>query len=212
MKKSFRPIIAARNLSEVDETMARLIEIVGRCRLQVNDTYSPFQTLLRSIIYQKIAGHSASAIYARVQGLFDEPDNVLPEALLELPPDLLLDAGLSRAKRDAVIDLADKVLAGVVPSFEETKSLSNEEIIERVTEVRGIGRWTVEMMLIYRLGREDVLPVGDFAIRKGYQLAYRKKESPTPVRLTAIGERWAPHRSVASWYLWRATDSVDWSV
>lgn len=212
MKISFRPVVAARHLSATDVPMAELIKSVGRCRLQVNDSLSPFQTLIRSIIYQKISVHSAAAIYQRVQDHFEDPLDISPEALLALPSNRLLEAGLSRAKLTAVTDLATKTLDGLVPTFKETKGLSNEQIIDRITEVKGIGRWTVEMLLIYRLGRADVLPVGDFAIRKGYQLAYRHPELPKPKELSRVGETWAPHRSVASWYLWRATDSVDWST
>jgi len=202
---------ATTHLRSVDPLMNRLIAEVGTCRLEVNDSLSPFQTLLRAIIYQKLATASAAAIYARVQDLCSKPMAIEPAELLALDGDVLRAAGLSKAKLAAVIDLAEKTIADEVPSLAEMRTLDDADIIERLTAVKGIGRWTVEMMLIYRLGRTDVLPVGDFAIRKGYQLAYQENESPTPAQLASIGRVWAPYRTVASWYLWRATDTVDWS-
>jgi len=191
--------------------MAELIDRVGPCQMKTSDRLSPFQSLLRAIVYQMLAGHAAAAIYGRVQGLCDNPSDMQPAEILQLDAAALLDAGLSRAKLAAVLDLAENCHSGIVPSLRELKTLSDADIIKRITVVRGVGQWTVEMMLIYLLGRPDVLPVGDFAVRKGYQLAWRKKESPKPARLARFGLRWSPYRTVASWYLWRATDSVDWS-
>lgn len=191
--------------------MAELMHRVGPFRLETEAALTPFESLVRAIVYQQLSGRSAAAIHARVCALFR--GRITASALLATSDTALRAAGLSAAKLLAVKDLADKQRQGVVPTLAEMQSLGDEEIIRRVTTVRGIGRWTVEILLIHRLGRADVLPVDDFGIRQGYRLAYGLHEAPKPRELAAIGQAlWAPYRSVAAWYLWRATDSVDWAA
>jgi len=170
---------------------------------------SPLEALLRAIVYQQLTGKAAAAIHGRVLALFRGKVTALK--LQRLSVNSLREAGLSRAKVLAAHDLAARCMDGTVPSLEELLTQSDEAIIDRLTEVRGVGRWTVEMMLIFRLGRADVLPVNDLGVRKGYHLAYSTPDLPTLSELKQAGECWAPYRSVASWYLWRATDQVDWS-
>ena len=166
---------------------------------------SPFHTLLRSITYQQLSGKAASTILGRVLALFPEA-HPTPEALLELSPVRLRAAGLSRNKALALKDLAAKTLDGTVPPLRALKRLPDEQVIERLTEVRGVGRWTVEMLLIFTLGRPDVLPVTDLGVRKGFQQAYGMKRLPAFSTLERAGRAWAPYRSFAAWYLWRIVD------
>lgn len=190
-----------------DPPLAALIERVGDYRLLLRDMQSPFRGLLRAIVFQQLSGKAAATIHGRVKALF--PDHTpTPELLLAMPDEQLRAAGLSRSKVAAVKDLAAKTLAGIVPASDRLAELHDEEIIERLVSVRGIGRWTVEMLLIFNLGRPDVLPVTDLGIRKGFMLTYGLDVLPAPAYIRSHGERWAPYRSVASWYLWRATDPV----
>jgi len=187
--------------------MAHVIKRVGPFKMQTEFELSPFEALLRAIVHQQLSIKSAAAIHARVNALFGK--QIKPRALLEMNVDTLRAAGLSNAKVLAVKDLAARALDGTVPALSVLQKESNEAIIERLISVRGVGRWTVEMMLIFRLGRPDVLPVADLGIRKGYHFAYGTAELPTAAQLVEAGENWAPYRSVASWYLWRACE-LDW--
>ncbi len=196
---------AVEHLKQADPKLAALIERVGPCAIKLRHQHTIFYALMRAIIYQQLAGAAAAAILARVDGLNDGYD-MTPEILLSLPDERLRGAGLSRNKMEAVRDLARKVLDGTVPTAKQMARMSDEEIIERVTEVRGIGRWTVEMLLIFRFGRMDILPLDDFGVRKGLQKTYRMREMPKKKKMTQIGKKWAPWRSVASWYLWRACE------
>ena len=184
--------------------MARLIERVGAYDVPPRARRSPFDMLLRSIVYQQISGYAAASIHARVLALFParRPG---PKRLLALDDDALRGAGLSRAKILAARDLAERTLDGTVPGRARLERLDDEAVIERLVQVRGIGRWTAEMMLM-QLGRPDVLPVTDLGVRKGFQISHGGRELPEPARLLRFGERWRPYRSVASWYLWRAND------
>ncbi|HEU4697694.1 MAG TPA: DNA-3-methyladenine glycosylase [Gemmatimonadales bacterium] len=202
---AFDPEEAVRHLGTRDARLRRLIARVGGFTLRPEPTQSLFQALARSIVYQQLAGRAAATIHGRVQALF--PDGRLePAALLALPDESLRGAGLSAAKLAALQDLARKTLDGTVPTMPRLRRLDDEEIIERLTTVRGIGRWTVEMLLMFRLGRPDVLPLGDLGVRKGFQLTYGLDELPTPDELRERAERWRPYRSVGSWYMWRATE------
>ncbi len=160
---------------------------------------------MRVITYQQLSGKAAATIHGRLLGLFSE--GVTPQHLLAIPESALRGAGLSHNKRLAVRDLASKTLDGYVPDFTAMDALTDEEIIKRLTVVRGIGRWSVEMLLMFTLGRPDVLPVDDLGIRKGFQLAYRMKRLPAAVTLLRAARVWQPFRSAASWYLWRALDT-----
>ena len=197
---------AIAHLSQADKTLARLIKKVGPCRLEPQTKRAPFQALVRSVTFQQLNGKAAETILGRVLALFPEKKFPSPEDLLATPDEKLRAAGLSRNKTAAVKDIAAKTIAGVVPDSRTIKKLSNEEILERLTSVRGVGPWTAEMLLMFTLGREDVFPVTDFGVRKGFALTYGLKELPSPKELLAHGEKWRPHRTTASWYLWRAVD------
>ena len=191
--------------------MAGLIGAVGPRRIAALggltslEHRSPYESLGRAIAHQQLNGKAAESILARLMGLFGQrfPD---PEALLAADPEALRAAGFSYSKIAALRDLAAKTIEGVVPEAAALEPLSDLEIIERLTTVRGIGRWTVEMMLIFQLGRPDVLPVDDFGVCNGFRLAYGLSGMPQPRALAAFGERWKPHRSLAAWYLWRAVE------
>ena len=197
---------AVRHLAKIDATLGKLIQRVGPCRLAPKNGRSPFESLVRSVVYQQLNGTAAAAILARVKDLFPGRRFPKPEDLLGVSEEKLRSAGLSRAKTAALKDIAAKTLGGVVPTSRAIKSMSNEEILERLTVVRGVGPWTVEMLLIFTLGRQDVLPVTDYGVRKGFALTYRWKELPRPKELLEFGERWRPHRSTAAWYFWRALE------
>ena len=169
-------------------------------------THSLFTALLRSIVYQQLSGRAAATILGRVTELFAPRRFPTPRALLEIPPERLRQAGLSAAKTAAVRDLASRTLDGTVPSLASIRRMDDEAIIERLTVVRGIGRWTAEMLLMFRLGRPDVLAVSDLGLRKGFQLTFHTRKLPEASAMTRRGERWRPYRSVASWYLYRALE------
>jgi 3-methyladenine DNA glycosylase/8-oxoguanine DNA glycosylase len=198
---------AVQHLTASDPKLAAMIQKIGPCEMHIRHEHSIFYTLLRSIIYQQLAGSAAAAILARVEAAIGTP-GVLPhpEQLAATPDEKLRAAGLSRNKLLAVKDLAARTIDGTVPSWPEIDQLSNDEIIERCVQVRGIGRWTVEMLLIFRLGRLDVLPVDDYGVRKGFQFTYRMRTLPTKKQMLRRGKRWRPYRSIASWYFWRIAD------
>ena len=197
---------AITHLTRADKTLARLISRVGPCQLRPATRRPPFQALVRSVTFQQLNGKAAETILGRVLALYPDKKFPSPEELLATPEEKLRTAGLSRNKTAAVKDIAAKTLDGVVPDSRAIRKLSNEEILERLTTVRGVGPWTVEMLLMFTLGREDVLPVTDFGVRKGFALTYGLKDLPAPKDLLAHGEKWRPHRTTASWYLWRAVD------
>jgi DNA-3-methyladenine glycosylase II len=184
--------------------MARLIGQAGpfNPRAAVEDGFS---ALVRSITYQQLAGRAAAAIHARVVALFD--GRLTPAAVDAMPVETMRSAGLSGAKAASIKDLSAKVLDGTVPLGDED-GMSDEEIVVRLSSVRGIGRWTAEMFLMFQLGRLDVWPVGDYGIRKGYARAFALAEPPTPKALMELGERFRPYRTIAAWYLWHVVDTV----
>ncbi len=218
-KPPYDPEEAVAALSAADPKLGRLMQRAGPFRLRISGTLSPFESLAESIIYQQLHGKAAAAIHARmiegfsdVCGLGVHPS---PEHLLECPTQQLRSAGLSANKTLALRDLAAKTLDGTVPSLARIRRMSDEAVIEHLTQVRGIGRWTVEMMLIFRLGRPDVLPVSDYGVRKGFALTFGKlkpadkvtpADLPKPAEMERRAKRWHPWCSVASWYLWRACD------
>lgn len=199
---------AVRHLCAADAKLALLIERVGPPQLKSRLEHSIFFSLLRSIIYQQLAGKAAAAILARVEALFPAHKYVEPGDIIDAPDALLRSAGLSRNKTLALRDLAAKTLDGTVPTLAKARRMSDEQLIERLVEVRGIGQWTVEMLLIFRLGRPDVLPLDDYGVRKGFKAAFKTRELPTKKQMLRRGERWRPYRSLASWYLWRAAETV----
>ena len=195
---------AVRHLGERDERLKRLIDETRPFALEIEEPTSPYEALLRAIAYQSISGKAAATIFARVTALGGNGRAPTPEAMLALRKPLLRKAGLSGAKVLAMKDLARKTLAGVVPTLEQAHAMSDDELVERLVSVRGIGAWSVEMFLIFRLGRPDVLPIHDLGVKKGWCVTYGKKHMPKPKELLAFGERWRPYRTVASWYMWRA--------
>jgi len=205
----FDPALAVETLSAADPKLARLIARIGPCRLQLRTTPSVFAALAESIVYQQLNGKAAATIFARVRALFPRARGALTAAqVLSASEAQLRGAGLSNAKYLALRDLAERYQSGSLPTLSQIQKLTDEAIIERLSEVRGVGRWTVEMLLMFRLGRPDVLPLDDYGVRKGFSIAFNTPELPAKAELEARARRWKPFRTVASWYLWRATDSL----
>jgi len=192
-------------LSSGDERMAALMDKVGAFRFLLDECDSVYESLLEAIAYQSISGKAAAKIYERIKALGSNACPS-PQELLRVRPQTLRKAGLSGAKVLAVKDLARKTIEGIVPSLAEAEKMSDQELVARLSSVRGIGAWTVEMFLIFRLGRPDVLPIHDYGVQKGYALTYGKRRIPKPKELLKFGERWRPYRTVASWYMWRAVE------
>src|ERR1700691_1922876 len=212
-KLPFDPDEAVKHLRASDAKLAALIDCAGPFTLRLQNTTSPFDSLLESILYQQLHGKAAATIHRRVREYFG--GDPAPQLLIDTPDEVLRAAGVSGNKIKAFKDLAAKTLDGTVPTHAAIKKLSDAEIIERLTAVRGIGAWTVEMLLIFRLGRPDVLPVSDYGVRKGFALTFQKvpktralkaADLPKPEVLLKRGNKRGPFRSVASWYLWRACD------
>jgi DNA-3-methyladenine glycosylase II len=197
---------AMKYLAGRDARLRRLIDSAPRFQLASEEVRSPYEALLRAIVYQSISGRAATTIFGRVKALGGDGRVPAPAELLKLRTPTLRKAGLSGAKALAMKDLARKTLAGVVPTLERAHTMSDDELVERLVSVRGIGVWSVEMFLIFRLGRPDVLPIHDLGVRRGWAITYGKKELPRPRELLAFGERWRPYRTVASWYMWRASE------
>jgi DNA-3-methyladenine glycosylase II len=196
---------AVAHLGRACPEMKALIRRVGPCALQIETGRTPFQALVSAVAHQQLHGKAAQTILGRYRKLFGGrfPG---PKALASVTDDQLRGAGFSRAKTAAIRDLAEKAISGVVPGAKAIAALTDEEIIARLTTVRGVGKWTVEMLLIFTLGRPDVWPVDDFGVRSGWQIAYGLDPMPSPKELQALGEKFRPYRSIAAWYFWRATD------
>ncbi len=202
MSSSF--LKAQRHLARRDPVLKRLIAAVGPCTLQLNP--DPFAALARSIVSQQISTKAARAILARLEEAL-APQPLVAEAVLALSEDQLRGAGLSAAKTRYLRDLAEKVETRALP-LENLYAMSDEEVIEHLLPVKGIGRWTAQMFLIFSLGRLDVLPVDDLGLRLGVQEQYALPEPPGKVDLTTLAEPWQPYRSVATWYFWRSRGFV----
>lgn len=202
----FDPAEAVAHLRAADAALAGVIERVGPLALELLPAANLFEALLRSIVYQQLHGKAAATIHQRVLALLEKHGGPAAAALAHATDEELRAAGLSRAKLAAARDLAAKCLDGTVPAWAEIPKLSDEALIERLTAVRGIGPWTVHMLLIFHLGRPDVMPTGDFAIRLAFQKLYRKRRDPKPEAILKHARRWQPYRSVASWYLWRSLE------
>lgn len=202
----YDPQQALRHLRK-DSQLAAIIRRAGPFTLAPRRPAAPFPALMRAIVYQQLSGKAAATIHGRVLALFPGRGHPSPEQLLAVDESVLRSAGLSQNKMLAVRDLAARVEDGTVPSLRRLRTMPDDEIIERLTVVRGVGRWTVEMFLIFTLCRPDVLPLNDLGIHRGFCRVYGGE--PDPVKLAEQGERWRPYRSVASWYLWRAADMQD---
>jgi DNA-3-methyladenine glycosylase II len=212
-KLPFDPAEAVAHLRASDPKLGALIDRAGPFTLRLDSSPSPFVSLVESILYQQLHGKAAATIHRRVREYFH--GDPAPQPLLDTPDEILRAAGVSGNKIRALKDLAAHTLDGTVPTHAAIRRMTDAEIIERLTEVRGVGPWTVEMLLIFRLGRPDVLPVTDYGVRKGFALTFQRlpktrplaaEDLPKPEVLLKRGKRWAPFRSVASWYLWRACD------
>ena len=203
---------AVAHLSDCDPCIARLVQEVIPFDPEIDHTQSPYEALLESIAYQSISGKAAATIYARIKALSANGGPPAPQEMLKLKTQALRKAGLSGAKILAMKDLAQKTIDGIVPTYDEALKLSDDQLVERLISVRGIGAWTVEMFLIFRLGRPDVLPIHDLGVQKGWSVAYGKKHKPRPKELLAFGERWRPYRTVASWYMWRAFEKAGYAA
>lgn len=186
--------------------MRRLIRQVAPFTLTPRTGRSPFESLARAIAYQQLHEKAAERILTRLIALFPGHRFPSPQDLLAIEAEEIRRAGFSRAKVLALRDLAAKTLDGTVPPSRVVTRLEDEEVIKRLVAVRGIGRWTVEMLLIFQLGRMDVLPAVDFGVRNGFRIAYGRRSMPTPKQVLRYGERWKPYRTAAAWYLWRAAD------
>ena len=198
---------ALQHLSARDPIMRALIHRHGPCTLAPETRRAPFQSLVLAVAHQQLHATAAGNILARFKRLFPGRRFPRPADLADVTDDQIRACGFSYAKIRAIRDIAAKTLAGVVPTARQIADLPDEEIILRLTEVRGVGRWTAEMLLIFQLGRPDVLPADDFGVRSGFSAAYGRTALPKPRELLDFGERWKPHRTTAAWYLWRAADA-----
>jgi DNA-3-methyladenine glycosylase II len=199
---------AHQHLLRTDKVLARVIKQVGPCPLAPRRGVQPYQALVKSVAYQQLNGNAAETIFRRFLAQFPETNFPAPEHIVAATDEKLRSAGLSRAKTAAIKDIAAKTIDGVVPTRRAIAKMSDAEIVERLTTIRGVGPWTVEMLLMFTLGRPDVLPATDYGVRSGFALVYGLKELPSPKDVLAHGERWRPYRSVASWYFWRALDAA----
>jgi DNA-3-methyladenine glycosylase II len=198
---------AHRHLSAADPRMAALIARSKRYELKPGGAARPFDALAESIAYQQLSGKAAATIWGRVRALYGKRKYLDPKEVLKTPDRKLRAAGLSRSKVAALKDLAAKTIDGTVPTAAALAKMSDEEIVERLIQVRGIGRWTVEMLLLFDLARPDVWPIHDYGVQKGFAKTFGKRKLPTPKQMLKHGKKFAPHRSVAAWYFWRALDN-----
>ncbi|MBR0654716.1 DNA-3-methyladenine glycosylase family protein [Plastoroseomonas arctica] len=189
-----------------DAVLKGVIRAIGPCLLEATPR-EPYEALIRAIAHQQVHGRAAEAILGRFIQLFPGPHFPAAEQVLAMPAEALRGCGFSGAKVLAIRDIAEKTVGGLVPGLEASAKLDDAALIERLVAVRGVGRWTVEMLLIFTLGRRDILPVDDFGVRDGWRLATKADAQLKPKELAAIGEAWAPYRSIAAWYLWRASDA-----
>jgi DNA-3-methyladenine glycosylase II len=199
---------ALKHLTKVDPILGRVIKSVGPCTLTAESKRSPFESLVRAVSHQQLHGKAAESILQRFIACFPGRRFPRPADLATVSDEAMRSAGFSRAKVAAIRDIAAKTIEGIVPGPRAIQEMPDEEIIERLTMVRGVGRWTVEMLLIFQLGRPDVLPADDFGVRNGFRRAYGLPEMPKPKELLTHGARWAPYRTTAAWYLWRAADDA----
>jgi DNA-3-methyladenine glycosylase II len=197
---------ALRHLRRCDPVMAQLIRQAGPYSVAPERGVGPYEALIQAVAHQQLTGKAAKTILGRFYALYGADCCPEPARLVDTADEALRGCGFSRAKSAALKDIAAKTLDGTIPPRSALARMKNETIIERLVEARGVGRWTVEMFLMFTLGRPDVLPVDDYGIRLGYRIAYGKRTLPKPKSLAKFGERWAPYRTTASWYLWRAVD------
>lgn len=195
---------ATQHLAALDPDWSRHIAAIGPCLHQATPGREPYEALVRAIAYQQLHARAAEAILGRLLALFPADDFPQPEQLLAVTPETLRACGFSASKLETVQGIAQATLEGLVPTREQALTMSDEALIERLVALRGVGRWTVEMLLIYSLGRSDILPVDDFGVREGYRRLKGLEKAPTPAQMRSLGGAWRPFRTVAAWYLWRA--------
>lgn len=195
-------------LSKRCALMRRLIKIHGRCALEPEAKRSPYEALVTAVAHQQLHANAAQAILKRFRALYPKGRFPKPEQVLATDDVTLRGTGFSFGKIAAIRDIAEKTVTGLIPPRAKAVKLGDEELITRIIEVRGVGRWTVEMLLIFTLGRGDVFPADDYGVRAGFRVAMKQEEMPTPKELLAHAERWKPHRTIAAWYLWRAADAA----
>jgi len=205
---SFEAERALEHLCKCDPRLARAIRAAGPFRLEIKKTHSVFEALAEAIVYQQLTGKAAATIFGRVREVCSAGRKLTPADVAKTPAAKLRGAGLSQAKLLALQDLAQKTLARQIPTLAQLQKMDDADIVTSLTSVRGVGAWTVHMLLIFRLGRPDVLPTGDYGVRKGFQQVFGTPELPSPKELEARAARWSPYRSVASWYLWRVLDGA----
>jgi DNA-3-methyladenine glycosylase II len=198
---------SVRHLKRVDPVLARVIETVGPCRMPVRSEGTHFQALARSIVFQQLSGKAAGTIHGRFAALFANGDPE-PSSLLVFTDVQLRGVGLSRQKIGYLRDLSHKVVSGALP-LDEVDRMNDDELIAHLVQVKGIGRWTAQMFLMFRLGRRNVLPELDLGIQNAIRRAYGKRKRPSPKQVRAIGAKWSPHSTVACWYLWRSLENGD---
>jgi DNA-3-methyladenine glycosylase II len=209
IKKSADPYaLALKHLAKADADWARLIKQVGPCGLQAYSAREPYEALIRAIAHQQLHGKAAEAITKRFLALYPQVEFPAPENILATEDTILRACGFSATKVATIRGIAEKTLEGVVPMRREADALLDEELISRLITLRGVGRWTVEMILIFTLERPDVLPVDDFGVREGWRVLKSLEKQPAPKELAKIGLAWSPHRSVAAWYLWQAANQA----
>jgi DNA-3-methyladenine glycosylase II len=198
---------AIDHLRRCDDRLGEWIDRIGMLRLPVPEAREPYVALLETIAHQQLAGAAARSIWARVTGLFE--DGVpSPRRLVDMPEEHLRRAGLSRSKAMAMRDICAKVNAGKIPNAVQIKQMADTDIYALLMDIRGVGSWTVDMLMMFTLCRPDIMPVTDYGVRKGFQVLYRKRKLPTPKQLEKFSEKWRPHRSVAALYLWRIADTA----
>ena len=199
---------AIRHLKKADPDLARVIRRIGLCEFKPEKSRTIYASLVRSIVYQQLTGKVAAIIFGRFLDLFPGRKFPEPERVLRMPFERLRGVGLSNQKASYIRNIAEATRDGIVPDSRWANRMSDDELVEQLTSIKGVGCWTVEMLLIFRLGRPDVLPTTDYGVQKGFALAKRLAELPKPKELLAAGERWAPYRTTAAWYLWRTADTA----
>jgi DNA-3-methyladenine glycosylase II len=197
---------AIAHLQKKDRRLAKIIDQIGDCQLRVQKQLPIDVYLIRAVVYQQLHGRAAAAIFGRLLEAAAVPPQKMSARLLKMKPEQLRACGLSGSKQAAIGNLAQAAVAGKIPDTRQLARMSEAQAIEALTQLRGIGPWTVQMLLIFRLGRPDVLATSDYGLRRGFMLVRSQKQMPTPKELLAYGECWRPYRSIASWYLWRATE------
>jgi len=206
MRKPVHP--ATAHLAAIDADWAALVKRVGPCGLQTMPAREPYEALIRAIAHQQLHGKAAEAILGRFVAMYPDEAFPSPQSILETEPELLRACGFSFAKIASIQGIAEGTAAGVVPTRKASQKLGDEELIERLVSLKGVGRWTVEMLLIHTLERPDILPVDDFGVREGWRVLKTRPQQPKPRGLAHIGQAWSPHRSAAAWYLWRAAEQA----